>query len=176
MLGINDYNPTFYTDLNEFIKEQRDSLRSLIGLKLDEVWTVHEMSDGEFWSDCPVILGIGGQQLEFCSFNDREIAVTWNEIDLKEKLDWYGNQELILEWRKSAIGNISSFIGKQIEEIEVIEMTQEAFDSKGRLLHSNLLLNGLGFCIGASYFSIFNAFDETGFSYLRDENLIYTKL
>ena len=54
--------------------------------------------------------------------------------------------------------------------------TQEAIDSKGNVLHSNRLLNGLGFGIGSTYFSIFNAFDETGFSYLRDDNLIYTKL
>lgn len=176
MLGIKDYEPIFYTDINEFINFHGDSLRQLIGSTIEGIWTVHEISDGEFWADCPVILVVGGRQLEFCSFNDREIAVTWNEIDLKEKLDWYGNDELNLEWRKNAFGNFSLFIGKQMEEIEVIEMTQEAIDSKGNVLHSNLLLNGLGFGIGSSYFSIYNAFDETGISYLRDDNLIYTKL
>ncbi|MED4019188.1 hypothetical protein [Sutcliffiella cohnii] len=176
MLGIKDYEPIFYTDINEFINFHGDSLRKLIGSTIEGIWTVHEISDGEFWADCPVILVVGGRQLEFCSFNDREIAVTWNEIDLKEKLDWYGNDEFNLEWRKNAFGNFSLYIGKQMEEIEVIEMTQEAIDSKGNVLHSNLLLNGLGFGIGSSYFSIYNAFDETCISYLRDDNLIYTKL
>jgi hypothetical protein len=176
MLGIKDYEPIFYTDINEFINTHGKGLRDLIGSTIAEIWTVQEISDGDFWADCPVILLIGGKQLEFCSFNDREIAVTWNEIDLKEKLDWYGNQELNLEWRKNAIDNFSFFIGKQIEEIEVIQMTQEAIGSNGKILHSSLLLNGLGFGFGASYFSIFNDVDETGFSFLRDNNFIYTKL
>ncbi|WP_417899850.1 hypothetical protein ABN702_06085 [Bacillus haimaensis] len=176
MLGIKSYEPTFFKDKDKFIQEHRDKLRSLNGLNIDEVWTVHELSDGEFWADCPVIIVVGGKQLEFCSFNDSEIAVTWNDIDLKVKLDWYGNQKLNLEWRKNAIKNITPFIGKQIEKIEVIEMTQEVFDLKGKLLHSNLLLNGLGFGFSNSYISIYNAFDETGLSNLRNGNLIYTKV
>ncbi|KGR80094.1 hypothetical protein [Ureibacillus sinduriensis] len=176
MLGIKNYNPKFYTDKNEFMKKHSDTLKSLIDSNLREVWTVHETSDGEFWADCPVILVIGEKQLEFCSFKDNEIGVTWGEIDLKVKLDWYGNQELNLEWRKNAIENISSFIGSRIEEIEVIEMAQETFDSKDNLLQSNLLLNGLGFYMRESYFSIFNALDETRFSFLRENNLMYTKV
>ena len=111
MLGIKNYTPTFYDDKGEFIKNHKAMLKSLIGLSFREVWTVHEVSDGEFWADCPVILVIGDHQLEFSSFNDREIAITWNEIDLKEKLDWYNNPEVKLEWRKNEIKNISLLIG-----------------------------------------------------------------
>ncbi|QCR31967.1 hypothetical protein [Lysinibacillus sp. SGAir0095] len=81
-----------------------------------------------------------------------------------------------LEWRKNAIDNIFSFIGRRVEGIEVIEMTQKEFDTKDILLESNMLLNGLGFSIGESYLSIFNALDETGFSFLREDNLMYTKI
>ncbi|AXI00933.1 hypothetical protein DV702_15180 [Sporosarcina sp. PTS2304] len=176
MLGIKDYNPKFYTDKNEFIKEHGATLKSLIGSNLREVWTVHEASDGEFWADCPVILLIGEKQLEFCSFKDDEIAVTWDEIDLKETVDWYGDQELNLEWRKNAIENTALFIGRQIEKIEVIEMTQEAIDAKDNLIHSNVWLSGLGFSVRECYVSIFNTFDETGFSFSKKENLIYTKV
>lgn len=48
MLGITDYNPKFYTDKNEFIKEHNDGLKSLIGSNLCEVWTAHEVDSGEF--------------------------------------------------------------------------------------------------------------------------------
>jgi hypothetical protein len=119
---------------------------------------------------------VEGRQLEFCSFKDNEIAVTWDEIDLGEKLEWYGNEELNLEWRKNAVENITHIIGKAIRKIEVIKMAQDAFGSEGDKLCSNLLLNGLGFDTGGGYLSIFNAFDETGFSYSRDENLLYTKI
>ncbi|TFB12911.1 hypothetical protein E3U55_16910 [Filobacillus milosensis] len=176
MLGIKNYNPTFYKDINMFIQDQKAHLRALIGLNIDEVWTVHEASDGELWADCPVIISVEGKHLEFCSFNDNEIAVTWNEIDLKKKLDWYGNQELNLEWRKNELKNITPIIGKPIEVVEVIEMKQQKFGSNDNLLCSNLLLNGLGFDMGNNYFSIFNAFDETGFSYSRYNKGIYTKV
>lgn len=173
VFGIKNYTPTFYEDKNKFIEEHRNKLRSLIGLNIDEVWTVHDASDGLFWGDSPVIIGVKGKQLEFCSFKDNEIAVTWDEIDLEEKLDWYGNRDLNLEWRKNAIENINDIIGQAIKKIEVIEMM---FDSKENHPFSTLLLHGLGFVIEKGYLSIFNAFNEIGFSYSRDERHLYTKI
>ncbi|WP_227936431.1 hypothetical protein [Alkalihalobacillus deserti] len=55
-------------------------------------------------------------------------------------------------------------------------MKQEKFGSKDNLFSSNFLLNGLGFDLGNDYFSIFNAFDENGFSYSRNDKDIYTKV
>jgi hypothetical protein len=160
----------------KFIEGHGDKLRSLIGLNIDKVWTVHKAQNGEFWADCPIIIGVEGKQLEFCSFKDNKIAVTWDEIDLGEKLDWYGNQELNLEWRRNAIENIAHIIGKAIRKIEVIEMPQDAFDSKDNKLCSNHLLNGLGFDTGKGYLSIYNSFDETGLSFSRNENLLYSQV
>ena len=175
MLGIKDYEPIFYTDINDFIKNQSKALRLLVGSTIEEIWTVHEGTDGEFWGDCPVILVIGGKQLEFCSIRD-EISITWDEIDGKGKIDWYGIQELNLKWRKNAIRSNRSFIGKQIEGVEIIQMKQEAYDLSGILLHSVLWLNGIGFNTGDRYLSIINALDETGFSDVRDKNHMYTKI
>lgn len=172
MFGIKNYTPMFFEDKNKFTKKHRNKLRSLIGLNIDEVWTVHDASNGLFWAESPVIIGVEGNQLEFCSFKDNEIAVTWDEIDLEEKLDWYGIQDLNLEWRKNAIENINDIIAQAIREIEIIEVM---FDSKENNSFSTFL-QGLGFAIEKGYLSIFNAFDETGFSYSKDGRYLYTML
>ncbi|WP_227936432.1 hypothetical protein [Alkalihalobacillus deserti] len=54
VLGIKNYKPTFYKDKNKFIQDHKEHLRALIGLNIDEVWMVHEVSDGKLWADCPV--------------------------------------------------------------------------------------------------------------------------
>ncbi|MFD1778498.1 hypothetical protein ACFSFW_07440 [Fredinandcohnia salidurans] len=162
MFGIKNYEPIFYSNYNEFIKEHGEGLRRLKGSPLEAIITVHNANDGEFWSDCPVILVIGGIQLEFCTFKDC-VSVTWDEIDMNERLDWYGSQNLQLEWQKNIVENVTSMIGKKIEEVEIIEA------SPG-------ILHGIGFQIGANYVSIFNALDETGFAYVKDEGFAYTKL
>ena len=162
MLGIKGYEPTFFSDKNEFMREHGEGLRRLKGSQLEAIITVHHVKDGEFWSDCPVILVIGGKQVEFCSFKDC-VSVTWDEIDVNEGLDWYGSQNLQLEWQKNMVEIVTSLIGEKIEKVEIIEA------SLG-------ILNGIGFQIGASYFSIFNALDETGLSCVKDKGCTYTKL
>ncbi|MEH7380970.1 hypothetical protein V7138_10855 [Bacillus sp. JJ1533] len=162
MLGIKNYEPNFFSDTTELIKQHAQHLRILIGTKLEGIWTVHEATDGEIWADCPVILGIGGKQVELCSFKDG-FSITWNKIDIKKKLNWYGSEELHLVWEKNRVEDLSINLGKQIKEIEIIETSPGS-------------LHGIGFQMGSSYFSVFNGFDETQFSYERDKDLLYTKL
>ena len=55
-------------------------------------------------------------------------------------------------------------------------MKHEAYDLSGILLHSSSTqLNGIGLNTKDKYLSIINAFDETGFSDVRDKNHMYTK-
>lgn len=167
MLGIRNYNPIFYTDKDNLIKNHFKELRSLVGEKIDAVWTVHETPSGKFWADCPVVLVVNGKQLEFCSLKDNEISITWNEINLRNKLDWYGSEEIHLEWQKNAFKSIAPYINEQINGVEVIEMKLESYD---------LVLHGIGLEFNNNYLSMFNAFDVTGFTYEKLENLSYTKV
>lgn len=176
MLGINNYNPTFYTDMNDLINNHGDKLRSLIGSTLEEIWTVHEVSEGEFWADCPVVFVIARNQFEFCSFKDSELSITWNKIDLKQKIDWYGSKGLNLEWRKNVVRDLVPYINKKIESVEIIELNEEINVAPSRFLHSPLLLNGIGFSFDDGYISVFNAFDETDISPQRLEKHKYTKV
>ena len=162
MFGFTDYEPIFFSDKDEFLKKHEEQLRRLIGSKLEAILTIYDVIDDEFWGDCPVILVIGGKQVEFCSFKEG-VSVTWDEIDVNEELDWYGSQNLQLEWQKNRNVDAASMIGKKIEKVEMIEASPGIFI-------------GLGFQIGASYFSIFNAFDETDVSFMKDAKHIYTTL
>lgn len=161
MFGMKDYVPNFFCDKNAFLLEHGKRLRQLRGSKFESLVTVHD-EGGELWADCPVILIAGGIQVEFCSFKE-DISLTWNEIDTTEKLDWYGISDLFLEWKTNMFDDESPIIGKSIKEIEIIE------GNPGQLL-------GIGFSFGENYFSLFNALDETAFSFVRDDSLLYTKI
>ncbi|TYS48523.1 hypothetical protein [Bacillus infantis] len=166
MLGIKNYKPVFYGDSLEFINNHGNRLRSMVNKNLCEMWTVHEVSSGEFWSDCPVVLLIGGQQLEFCSFKD-QIAVSWNAIDLNESIIWYGSRDLRLEWRKNAIKGTSAFTGSPVEGADLIEAAQEGHP---------ITLRGLGLKTAKGYIALFNEFDETVLTFEKNEECLYTEI
>lgn len=58
MLGINHYEPTFYTESEDIIKEIGPRLKELIGKRVLEVWIVWENIANEWFKDCPVILNL----------------------------------------------------------------------------------------------------------------------
>lgn len=166
MLGIKNYKPVFYEDSLGFIKNHGNRLRSMVNKNLCEMWTVHEVSSGELWGDCPVVLLIGGQQLEFCSFKD-QIAVSWNAIDLNESIIWYGSRDIKLEWRKNAINGTSAFAGSPVEGADLIETAQGGHP---------ITLKGLGLKTAKGYIALFNEFDETVLTFEKNEECLYTEI
>lgn len=170
MLGVKDYNPKYYNNIEDIRKNHFPKLRKLIGKSISEVWAVYDCDEDELWNDCPIVLKVEDCQFEMSVFKDNEIAITWNDINLLEELDWYGCKEVKLEWKKNTIKEIRNQFGKPIQDIEIMEYLSETYDGRTKkLLSSEWLLSGIGFKFKGGYFEIFNVLD--GYSVLSRKTM-----
>lgn len=171
MLGIENYNPKFFSSTTDIITELSQKLRNLVGKKLLDVWIVIDTNDNTCFKDCPVVLNIEGTQLELCNYKTDELAITFNTIDLSKKINWYDIDDFKLEWRKEPLSELSAVINRKIRKIELIE-----YNFKPEIIackHNPMLiqkkgsiwiLNGVGFELEDGYFSVFNSGDENSIS------------
>lgn len=171
MLGIESYNPHFYSNTSDIIVELGQELKKLIGKKILEVWTVYDINDNEWFADCPVVLNIEGIQLELCTTKLDELSITFNTIDMSEELNWYDIDDFKLEWRKECTPDLLLIKNKKVKNIELIEYNfrTEAIFSKDNPKSVGeqstcWILNGLGFELEDGYFSVYNGLDENAIS------------
>jgi hypothetical protein len=171
MLGIENYNPHFYTSTKELLDNFSGALRELIGKRILEVWVVWDSKNDEWFKDCPVVLNIEGIQMEICTSKIDEIAITFNTINLSEGINWFDIDDFALEWREGAFSDLLSVKNKQIKNIEVIESKLQSEivfsidipNSQGDK-SSSWVLNGIGFELDNGYFSVYNNIDENEIS------------
>lgn len=122
MLGIKGYQPNFSTNVNEFINKHKTDLCHLIRKRINSYYLQWEINENTWNKDGVIILVIDNIQYEFTAHNLDEFSLTINEINLSEKLDWYGaKDEMPLEWRKNPIEEINLCLDKKIEEIYILE-------------------------------------------------------
>lgn len=127
MLGIKGYKPNFSTTASQFIDKHREELQKLIGERIDSYYLQWETKENEWNKDGPVILKIGLNQYEFTAFKFDEFSLTINEIDLSEKLNWYGaDDEMPLIWKKNPINELNTIFNRKIEEIYLLEHSMTA--------------------------------------------------
>ena len=112
MLGIENYNPKFFSSTKDITAELGPKLKNLVGKKLLEVWIVWDTNDNEWFRDCPVVLNIEGTQLELCNAKTDELAVTFDAIDMSQNINWYDIDDFKLEWRKEPFSELSLVIYK----------------------------------------------------------------
>lgn len=171
MLGIPNYDPRFYSDTQEIVNELGKELIRFIGKSISCVWIVWNGKTNEVFKSCPVILIIEGNQLEICCYEIDQISITINKIDMSQKLDWYGADDLTLYWKRDSIleqAFVRKRIVKNIELIECEYTTQKVLNRRVPLLiekqNCNWLLNGVGFELEDGYFSVYNGLDENEIS------------
>lgn len=176
MFGVETYNPKFFMDVYQICEKYEQHFKELIGKYISETWIVWDKNHNEWFRDCPIIFNINGIQLELCAYKLDQFAITFNEINLSEKLDWYGMDEFDLEWRRDAFAELLQIKNKLIKNIEIIEynFSTEVIYSKNEpesigYKASCWVLNGIGFELESSYFSIYNGLDENAITLFRDE-------
>ena len=162
MLGITNYKPTFYSNINLFLAEQQSLLSKIIGQKITAIWTVHDAKTNEHWADCPIVIQINDIQLEFAALYDNEIAITWNNIDLSKEINWFNSSDLTLEWRMNEVPQSKNYIGQTINDILIMELKDRGF------------LNGIYLSIENGYLTLFNNLDEAVIRF--NETLTHVKL
>lgn len=121
MLGIKNYRLDIFNSAEELTKAHPTTFSKLIGQSV-EAYFVQWHTDRDEWNeDGPIILLINGLQFEFTA-NKLDYSMTINQIDLSKKLDWYGSgDEMPLAWKKNPFPELNSMLGRQIEEIFLLE-------------------------------------------------------
>ena len=178
MLGIPNYKPNFFDRTDNFIKVFGDQLAKTIGLRLEDYWFMWHTLDNEWYNDGPVILKIGNQQFEFTAYNLDDFSLTFDQIDLNKKLDWFGaGDDIHLVWKNQCNPDINKLIGRKITDVNIISYN---FISKivednvhpentGRIKETGFVLHGIEFQFEKSgwldnnnFLQIFNALDANG--------------
>lgn len=122
MLGIKGYKPNFSTTTSQFIDKHKEELQKLIGEQIGCYYLQWETRESQWNEDGPIILQIGLNQYEFTAFKLDEFSLTINEINLSEKLDWYGaDDEMPLIWKKNPINELNTILNGKIEEVYLLE-------------------------------------------------------
>lgn len=178
MFGLENYEPTFYSTINEFIKYNGVTLKNIIGKKIDESIVMWEVNDDEWHRDGVVLICVEGCNVEICNKNLNELSVTLNEINFSSDLESYDFEEFgkfKFEWRKDALAILNNVKGRIIKEIELIEYKFEYIITYDKNIREETgkkqfayLFNGIGFKLDDGYISFFNAGDTNGISNDRD--------
>ncbi|RVT59826.1 hypothetical protein [Niallia taxi] len=145
MLGIKSYNPKLYTELSQIIKDQKIRLQGLKGKKIKDIWVAWEKNSDEWFNDLPVIIRFEDCQLELCAYKSGEYAITFNQIDLTEEIDYYGT-DFLLSWEQNKLMQLAESINKRIDKVEMIEYLEQ--------------LNGVSLHLGEGYLAVCNGLDE----------------
>lgn len=177
MLGIRDYEPNFFREADTFNKVLGDTLLKLIGKPVDDYWLMWETKENEWYNDGPVILKIDNRQFEFTAHQLDEFSLTVNQIDLNQKLDWYGaGDEIPLIWKSKCHSAIDQIIGLSIKEISILTfklittIIEDKLNRKnvGMQHESDYMLHGIQFDFDdhgqTRYLQIFNGLDQNGLS------------
>ncbi len=173
MLGIESYNPKFYTETGDIFTELNEAFGKLIGKVISEVWVAYDINENEWFKDCPVVLKIDDMQVEICAYKMDELAITLNSINMSEKLNWYDMEDFELEWRMNVFPDLLTILNKKICDIEIIEYNLIAEiiynkDIEQSKKASAWLLNGIGFKLEDGYCAVFNGLDENNISIKPD--------
>lgn len=205
MLGIQNYKPLYLSDPDIFCKKFHIQLNELIGKSIDRFWIMWDDKLNEWNPDGPVIVEIGGNNLEFSAYNLDEFSLTVNAINLDDELDWYemGN-ELPLSWKENGKTELIQLLNRPIKEVNILAYNftseesncQVDYKEVDELYRNGFVLHGLEFILckendsdKENYFSIYNALDENGLKnrevndynglkkiQITSYNIIYSKL
>jgi hypothetical protein len=178
MLGIPNYEPNFCDNTESFIKVFGENLLSTIGLTLDNYWLMWDTTENKWYNDGPVILKIADRQFEFTAYQLDEFSLTIDQIDLNEKLDWYGlGDDLPLIWKDKANSDINKLVGRKIKDIKIVAynfistIVEDKVnpENTGRMTETGFMLHGIefefkknGWLDNNNFLQIFNALDANG--------------
>lgn len=118
MLGIKKYNPKFHTKLSQIINDHKTRLQGLKG-KQEEIWGAREQVEDELFNDLPVRIKFKDCQIDLCAYKTDEYAVTFDQINLSDEIDYYGT-DLVLRWEKNKLKEHNNCINKRIVKVELL--------------------------------------------------------
>lgn len=184
MLGIPNYEPTFFDNPDVFIQAFGDDLSKIIGCTLEDYWFMWDKEDDEWFSWGTIVFKIANHQFEFATFNE-EFSLSLDKIDLNQDLDLYGaGENNLLIWNSKCHKEVNNLIGRKITDINIIaynsirEVLYSEYhpESVGQKFELGFMLHGIEFEFEKSnladnnhFLQIYNAVNELGILTTKQE-------
>ena len=150
--GIQDYQPHWLNGRDSIIAAHGRRLAGLAGLTLQQVWLVWDLDDDEWFSDAPVLLDFGADQVEIDHQKFNDLSITWHTIDPSRAIE---DSCFRLAWRAQPLPDLIDLPGRRLRDVELLEWIGEDNDMAGGSL-------AVGFNLAPAWLTIFNAMDENG--------------
>src|SRR5688500_3354160 len=99
--------PQFIDELQTLLSLHGDALRSLVGQRIERSWIAWDRTYDRWLAGEPVVLEIGGRQLEIQWTKIGEVAITQGRVDLRSPHEWKTFWAEVggfdVEWRQDAL-------------------------------------------------------------------------
>lgn len=176
MLGIDNYTPIFYTDSAQLVANEKEKLTSLIGQRIKEIWVAWEQEEDYWFNNLPVLFKLENCQLELCAYKSEEYAITFNQINVNNSVDFFG----AVKWEKDKLTQLklTPYMNQKINSIEIMEPIVEPI-SAVECEYDTFGVGGIGFSLEKGFLAVCNGFDENRFIYEREQSSFtykYTKI
>lgn len=150
---------TFVSSVREARDRYGPTLRALVGESIQDTWVAWDEGENHWFTEEPVILRIGGRNLEIICSKFDQLSLTCDTVDLDTPPCWrtdWGGGGFRLRWRHNALPELARVVGQKVREIRLLECLLEMG------AYSAWVLNGFEFRTDAGCVSIYNALDENG--------------
>ncbi len=96
--GIPDYDPVEFYATDEVAAAMAATISKLIGQPFDGAWLMWDFQNDEWVNDAPIVVCIGGHQLELCFGDRQELYVSIDEINRTKPLAWFDDSNRPFQW------------------------------------------------------------------------------
>lgn len=151
--GIQDYRPLWLNGRASITAAHGRRLAGLTGLTLARVWLVWDLDADEWFTDAPVLLDFGTEQVEIDHQKFDDLSITWNTINPTRAIEACDFQ---LAWRAEPLPPLAELTGRVLRHVELLEW---AADGRRDLANGSI---AIGFDFGSAWLTVFNSMDENG--------------
>jgi hypothetical protein len=160
VLGIEGYEPVWHHNAKALAAAHRPRFSRLIGRTLVGAWIMWDIDRWSWFTDGPVILGFGDSNVEITHRKFDECAITWDQIDMAQPIDWYEH----FDWRPDPHAALRNARGRALRAVNIIELVTAA-EWRPRILHA------VEFLFDGARLAIYNAMDENGLTDVPEVDL-----
>lgn len=150
--GIQDYQPSWLNGHDAITATHGRRLAGLAGRRLRHVWLVWDLDTDEWFTDAPVLLDFGAEQVEIDHQKFDDLSITWNTIDPSRPIE---DSYFHLAWRAEPLPDLTDLPGRRLCDVALLEWAGDPPDMADNSL-------AVGFDLAPAWLTVFNALDENG--------------
>jgi hypothetical protein len=151
--GIQGYRPRWLNGRDSITAAHGPRLAGLAGLTLQRAWLVWDLDADEWFTDAPVLMDFGAEQVEIDHQKFDDVSITWNTIDPSRAIE---DSYFHLAWHAEPLPPLAELPGQALDHVELLEWAGDD------VAHGSI---AVGFDFRPTWLIIFNALDENGFEH-----------